>query len=195
MTEQETAFRPEPGEQFQIRKGYQHDDTIFRVNDYAPITSPPELIQRSYQLPELPTEIVNAARLERHAGAWVGTAYHTFPTSIMIPVGSTTRAYTTANGGARKPRARKAGSGICEHCGQPTKGGRFIPGHDAKLKAILERDTSDEAMAERVLRGWIKGSDGVGARGPISKFIKQGDGFLRSRIAARIGSDPGGADR
>jgi hypothetical protein len=191
------GFRPEPGEQFQIMRGYQHDDTVFRVREYAPITSPPELIQASYNLPALPTEIVHAARLERHNTVMVGTSMHTFPTAIMIPVGSTTQAYSAANGGRSKPRApRKAGSGFCEHCGEPTKGGRFIPGHDAKLKGELQREGTPEAIAEKVIRGWASPADlSAQMAKRVSKLVAQGDGFLRSRIAARTGHDPGGADR
>lgn len=47
-----------------------------------------------------------------------------------------------ASGGKSKPK-----TGRCEHCGGPTGGGRFQPGHDAKLK-------SDLAGA---LKGWLKG--------------------------------------
>jgi hypothetical protein len=130
----------------------------------------------------------------------VGTAFHTFPTAIMIPVGSTTKAYSAANGGRSKPRApRKAGSGFCEHCGEPTKGGRFIPGHDAKLKGGLIREATIEAAAERVIRGWSSEAEaydrGKTGTAQLRKLVAQGDGFLRSRIAARTGHDPGGADR
>lgn len=53
-------------------------------------------------------------------------------------------------------RSRGAG-GRCEHCGVPTAGGRFAPGHDAKLKGALIRaaDQGDiEACAELMLRNW-----------------------------------------
>lgn len=59
---------------------------------------------------------------------------------------------------------------ICEcGCSFPTRGGRFIPGHDARLKSALMRrvfnarsdegldeQAADEAQGELVLRGWWK---------------------------------------
>lgn len=60
--------------------------------------------------------------------------------------------------GARAGRADLKGR--CEHCGEPT-GGRFAPGHDAKLKAGLTeqamnapRAKAAEAWAEMILRDW-----------------------------------------
>jgi hypothetical protein len=47
--------------------------------------------------------------------------------------------------------------GQCECCGQPTKGGRFLPGHDAKLKGRLKRLNAagdKAAYKELVERGW-----------------------------------------
>jgi hypothetical protein len=50
-------------------------------------------------------------------------------------------------------------SGLCGCCGQPTKGGRFLPGHDARLKSRL-RDASrrgdPEATQQLVDRGWYR---------------------------------------
>jgi len=37
----------------------------------------------------------------------------------------------------REPRPVRARVGECLCCGQPTKGGKFQPGHDAKLAAVL----------------------------------------------------------
>lgn len=52
-------------------------------------------------------------------------------------------------------------------CGSLTKGGRFVPGHDAKLKGRLgqARSAQDthadyvEALAERIARGWLPGPE------------------------------------
>ncbi len=51
-------------------------------------------------------------------------------------------ARTQASRGPSKPKV-----GRCEHCGEPTGGGRFLPGHDAKLKGKLIGN----------LRGYLKG--------------------------------------
>jgi hypothetical protein len=62
----------------------------------------------------------------------------------------------------RKPSAPKPTTGSCECCGEPTKGGRFAPGHDAKLASILRakvKGGGDEAAGaydELKRRGWLK---------------------------------------
>lgn len=48
-------------------------------------------------------------------------------------------------------------SGRCHHCGLPTKGGRFVAGHDAKLKGDLKRaaELGDvDAVVEAMIRNW-----------------------------------------
>lgn len=47
----------------------------------------------------------------------------------------------------------------CEHCGEPTKGGKFVAGHDAKLKGELltaAKELDAEALAEIITRSWLK---------------------------------------
>lgn len=49
--------------------------------------------------------------------------------------------------------------GRCNHCGEPTKGGRFIAGHDAKLKGDLMRSAVEgnvKSILEMLIRGWLK---------------------------------------
>lgn len=64
---------------------------------------------------------------------------------------------------ARKPARAK--TGVCQcGCGGATRGGRFLPGHDAKLKSALAitRNQSDDrakqvlAAAEEIARNWLK---------------------------------------
>jgi hypothetical protein len=58
-------------------------------------------------------------------------------------------------------RTRAAANGRCEHCGAAT-GGRFAPGHDAKLKAQLWKEAlegSYKSYAEMYIRGWHNGKD------------------------------------
>jgi hypothetical protein len=68
-----------------------------------------------------------------------------------------------------QPRKRKPGrprkdapvpTGKCEcGCAGKTKGGRFLPGHDAKLGAALVRQVKSgeaDAYAELKRRGWLK---------------------------------------
>lgn len=68
---------------------------------------------------------------------------------------------------ARKLRAErklrrsppKPTTGICECCGEATKGGRFLPGHDAKLVSVLRTKVKNgdvEAYEEMKRRGWLK---------------------------------------
>ena len=57
-----------------------------------------------------------------------------------------------------KPKKVKVGK--CEYCGADTKGGRFCPGHDSKLKSDLVKayKTSQDPKAKEQLleRGWAK---------------------------------------
>lgn len=58
-----------------------------------------------------------------------------------------------------RKKAAKPKIGKCECCGEPTRGGRFLPGHDAKLvSALMERIRSGdrEAYAEIQRRCWTK---------------------------------------
>lgn len=59
---------------------------------------------------------------------------------------------------ARK-RPDVASKGYCEHCGAPCNG-RFLPGHDAKLKSQLAHAASKwhdaEAWAELIQRDWAR---------------------------------------
>jgi len=62
--------------------------------------------------------------------------------------------------GRTKPKKPKPRAGKCECCGEPTRGGRFLPGHDARLASALVariRESGDlEAYAEMERRGWGK---------------------------------------
>lgn len=48
----------------------------------------------------------------------------------------------------------------CLCCGEPTRGGDFLPGHDAKYKAHLIREAlaggNPDAVTELAARGWTK---------------------------------------
>lgn len=57
--------------------------------------------------------------------------------------------------------ADRTRTGQCHHCGAPTKGGQFAPGHDAKLKGDLNREVAEgsqegrkAAAVEMALRNW-----------------------------------------
>lgn len=61
----------------------------------------------------------------------------------------------------KRARAKRPIEGRCQHCGEPTKGGLFAAGHDAKLKGELIRaglEGDHEAVAEMMARGpaWFK---------------------------------------
>jgi hypothetical protein len=58
---------------------------------------------------------------------------------------------------AANPRERRVKTGRCHHCGEPTKGGAFLAGHDMKLKGELIRASQAgdvQACAELMARGW-----------------------------------------
>lgn len=49
--------------------------------------------------------------------------------------------------------------GRCVHCGEPTKGGQFLPGHDTRLKGILKEQAGEGstlAWIELALRDWVR---------------------------------------
>lgn len=273
-------FRPQPGEFFQVWKGLGHDDTMFRVIEYAPMTAAPERIQKLYNMPMMPTEAVHAWRLEKvparrgKGTEWAGVAFTAFPVEIMVEPGvviqstaegpivlalsaaqtkeriaeidadftiqlnellkehgaddaldlprdvwhklerwrsdSYALAYGrdpqsrefvgTATGTSARGRRRGGGRsrpavGACEHCGEPTKGGRFVPGHDAKLKGDLGREAQSTdpairipALVEARLRSmdsskwYIEPADEDAAE--VDALVLK-DGFLAARIAAR----------
>lgn len=57
----------------------------------------------------------------------------------------------------RKPRPPRATVGECECCGAATRGGKFLPGHDARLKSRLRaaaKSGDDAAKADLERRGW-----------------------------------------
>lgn len=108
----------------------------------------------------------------------------------------------------RKASEPRATTGACEHCGAPTKGGKFAIGHDAKLKSILAGQAlgqqgasinwklQADALAELMIRGWItKKVDEEGNPKPSKQWMaatkiyndaKGRDEWLAARIAARI---------
>ena len=58
----------------------------------------------------------------------------------------------------KKPSRPKGGTCECP-CGGPTKGGRFIPGHDAKLASVLKNRVKGgdrAAFEEMVRRNWTR---------------------------------------
>lgn len=95
---------------------------------------------------------------------------------------------------ATKKTAKGAATGSCEHCGAPT-GGRFAPGHDAKLKSELTRAAANldtEACAELILRDWLR----LVKPGAIREYVARAAGgiaatrgytLVEERNAARRG--------
>lgn len=90
-------------------------------------------------------------------------------------------------GGATATRARY---GRCEWSGEPTRGGRFQPGNDAKLKGRLIKladSGSVGAMAELLGRGWVK--DPARWPGPSAQkaesALADDEEFVAHRVEAR----------
>jgi hypothetical protein len=100
-----------------------------------------------------------------------------------LPLDQLVKAAATRPGRSRAAGPR-ATIGRCEHCGEPTRGGRFLPGHDAKLKGELIREATPEADAEREIRGW-----GPALLPGSKKLVEQGESFLRERVMNRIGEE------
>lgn len=90
-----------------------------------------------------------------------------------------------------KPHTAKRKGGRCEHCGKLTAGGRFAPGHDAKLKSELTADchADIEALAELIVRGWPHNHvmpDDLELAGQIATADDM-EVWFAARVAARAG--------
>ena len=46
-------------------------------------------------------------------------------------------------------------SGQCLHCGEPTKGGLFLPGHDAAYLAAIVKNIKGEDGVAHTLDEWL----------------------------------------
>ena len=101
------------------------------------------------------------------ADPWENHARWMELSALMAAASKTARAERNAkrmdeDGNPVKIKSRgpaKPTEGKCEHCGEPTKGGRFVAGHDAKLKGDLLRAAQQgdiEAYTEMLQRGWSK---------------------------------------
>jgi hypothetical protein len=107
--------------------------------------------------------------------------------------------------GERQPRRAAKAPKPCAHCGEPTKGGTFVMGHDAKLKGILMRAGGDgdvESIVELALRGWLptagKGTDRYSApdlaRADERVHETTTEAFLAARVAERLALVADGVD-
>lgn len=83
-------------------------------------------------------------------------------------------------------------SGRCEHCGEPTKGGRFVAGHDAKLKGDLKRAAESghlESLIELLVRNWpvhtVKVKPAFMKRAELA-HVEVGATWLADVVAGRI---------
>lgn len=65
------------------------------------------------------------------------------------------QAETATETAPRAPRTPRVKEGTCGHCGAQTKGGKFVAGHDAKLKGELQKiaEDTDKRKPERVAAG------------------------------------------
>lgn len=96
----------------------------------------------------------------------------------------------------QEPKAARVKEGTCEHCGTPTKGGKFAPGHDAILKGqltkvYLDREAADrervDALAEAIVRAWLRYPAGHDNPGLI-KGIKAEDTGAKAAAIAQFDS-------
>lgn len=90
--------------------------------------------------------------------------------SLMAEGGPKPRA-KAAKASERAPKAAKTGSCLC--CGEPTKGGLFLPGHDARYLARTVQAVKDGARLDDVMTEW--------ARAGISEA-------LQAKLVKRLGA-------
>lgn len=100
-----------------------------------------------------------------------------------------------------EPKAPK--TGICEFTGKATKGGRFTPGGDAKLKgALLEvargekADAAVGAVAELIARSWPTKSVAPAIVKDADALLKgkDADAFVAARVKVRLAKVAKGTD-
>lgn len=91
----------------------------------------------------------------------------------------------------RDDTSERQREGRCHCCGGATKGGRFLPGHDAKLKGMLNREGTPEAMAERAARGWDQPTDEETAA--VIGLDGDADAFIERRVRERLEGDGDGS--
>jgi hypothetical protein len=74
---------------------------------------------------------------------------------------------------AKRPKKRsmpRVRTGVCECCGEATRGGRFLPGHDARHASVLRARVvsgDGDAYEEMKTRGWLKKLP--------AKYVRPGD--------------------
>lgn len=102
------------------------EGTLFRVLEYKPMG---DKARAAWGVDD--TMSVHAMELERHNQFMVGTRFRAMPVSLMVKPGTRrSNRSTGATVSARPVRDPKQ----CEcGCGEMTKGGRFRPGHDARM--------------------------------------------------------------
>lgn len=104
------------------------------------------------------------------------------------------RAAAATSDTLRAPSATRPREGRCQHCGEPTRGGIFLPGHDAKLKGELKRAAAAggvPAAVEVIVRGWDVPADRswptYGEALAIAEGLPEDGGqWLRDCVALRI---------
>lgn len=70
----------------------------------------------------------------------------------------------------RPAREGRPTSGRCLHCGEPTKGGMFLPGHDATfLSAAIKTITAGDTTLVEVLNAWTELGISEALRGKLEK--------------------------
>lgn len=88
----------------------------------------------------------------------------------------TREARTRATETVRKERVAKAparpNAGKCLHCGEPTKGGLFLPGHDSTFLAAAARDVNERKRTlEEVTMAWAQLGVSEALQGKLAKRV------------------------
>lgn len=116
-----------------------------------------------------------------------------FASMLAARESTATMRFTRREEEAARPPGTNRKGGRCEHCGQLTAGGRFAPGHDAKLKSELTAaaradDPDAEALAELYVRKWPAPGDIHDDIADLARAISEADdvgAWLAARNAAR----------
>jgi hypothetical protein len=91
-----------------------------------------------------------------------------------------------------RPRKPKAAPQRChDGCGGMTKGGRFLAGHDAKLKSRLRATSTALNYAELIARGWAKDLTSEQTAKGQAEIDQTGgpEQLIEARVATRYNDD------
>lgn len=140
MTDEKEQPVPVPQVEVEFSVGEEFESThprfegaLFKVIEYRPMG---DKARELWGVED--TVAVMCFELERHDHRMVGSKFRAMPVSLMVKPG--TRRSNRSTGTAAVTRAVRDPKECECGCGEMTKGGRFKPGHDARMHAKAKKE-------------------------------------------------------